>query len=85
VKLCQTSQPVSPIRLRKLKRGEDGRDERGGEQLSTIDLFGPHFVMLAGRDGDAWRQAVHLIEPSWPPLIGFTIGKEEDLSGRRLA
>ncbi len=53
--------------------------QRGGEQLSTIDLFGPHFVLLAGRDGDAWRQAVHLIAPSWPPLIGFTIGKEEDL------
>jgi len=42
-------------------------------------VFGPHFVLLAGRDGDAWRQAVHLIESSWPPLIGFTIGKEEDL------
>ncbi len=53
--------------------------KRGDEQFSTIDVFGPHFVLLAGRDGDAWRQAVHLIESSWPPLIGFTIGKEEDL------
>ena len=27
--------------------------ERGGEQISTIDLFGPRFVLLAGADGDA--------------------------------
>lgn len=53
--------------------------QRGGEQLSTIDLFGSHFVLLAGRDGDAWRQAIHQIEPSWPPLIGFTVGGKEDL------
>jgi 2-polyprenyl-6-methoxyphenol hydroxylase-like FAD-dependent oxidoreductase len=53
--------------------------QRGGEQLSTIDLFGPHFVLLVGRDSDAWRKAVHQIEPSWPPIIGFTIGKEGDL------
>jgi len=52
--------------------------QRGVEQLSTIDLFGPHFVLLV-RDGDAWRKAVHQIEPSWPPIIGFTIGKEGDL------
>jgi putative polyketide hydroxylase len=36
-------------------------------------------VLLAGRDGDAWRQAIHQIEPSWPPLIGFTVGGKEDL------
>jgi len=53
--------------------------QRGGEQLSTIDLFGSHFVLLAGRDGDAWRQAIHQIVPSWPPLIGFTVGGKEDL------
>jgi putative polyketide hydroxylase len=50
-----------------------------GEQISTIDLFGPHFVLLAGSDGDAWRRGAHEIEPSWPPLIGHTIGKEGDL------
>ena len=49
---------------------------RGGEQLSTVDLFGPHFVLLAGRDGGAWRQAAQRIEPSWPPLIGFAIGQD---------
>jgi len=53
--------------------------QRDGEQLSTIDLFGAHFTLLAGRDGDAWREALHQTEPTWPPLIGFTIGKEGDL------
>jgi FAD binding domain len=31
--------------------------KRGNLQISTIDLFGPHFVLLAGSDGDAWRRA----------------------------
>ena len=52
---------------------------RGNEQISTIDLFGPHFVLLAGRDGDAWRQAAHGLTPSWPPLNVFTVGKDEEL------
>jgi 2-polyprenyl-6-methoxyphenol hydroxylase-like FAD-dependent oxidoreductase len=55
------------------------RLQRGDEQISTIDLFGPHFVLLAGRDGDAWRQAAHRIAPSWPPLIGHIIGTQADL------
>ena len=36
--------------------------EREGEQLSTLDLFGCHFVLLTGSEGDLWqiaaRQAV---------------------------
>jgi len=52
---------------------------RGNEKISTIDLFGPHFVLLAGRDGDAWRRAVQGMDPSWPPLIAFTVGKDGDL------
>ena len=43
--------------------------QRGHEQISTIDLFGPHFVLLAGSDGDAWRKAAQSIETSWPPLV----------------
>ncbi len=31
---------------------------RGGERLSTVDLFGAHFVLLAGSHGGAWRDAV---------------------------
>src|SRR5450432_1298845 len=53
---------------------------RGNEQISTIDLFGPHFVLLAGRDGDAWRRAAQGIGTPWPPLIAFTVGKDCDLS-----
>jgi putative polyketide hydroxylase len=54
--------------------------KRGDEQISTIDLFGPHFVLLAGRDGDPWRRAAHELGTSWPPLIAFTVGKDSDLS-----
>jgi putative polyketide hydroxylase len=52
---------------------------RGDQQISTIDLFGPHFVLLAGQDGDAWRRAAQAIGPSWPPLLVFTVGKGGDL------
>jgi putative polyketide hydroxylase len=52
---------------------------RGNEQISTIDLFGPHLVLLVGRHGDAWRQAVQAIDPSWPPLAVFTVGTDGDL------
>jgi putative polyketide hydroxylase len=50
---------------------------RGTEQISTIDLFGPHFVLLTGRDG--WRQAAQVLGASWPPLKAFTVGKDGDL------
>ena len=52
---------------------------RGNEQISTIDLFGPHFVLLVGRDGGAWRRAAQEVGASWPPLIAFTVGKDGDL------
>ena len=31
--------------------------ERNGKCLCTCDLFGEHFVLLAGADGAAWRDA----------------------------
>jgi 2-polyprenyl-6-methoxyphenol hydroxylase-like FAD-dependent oxidoreductase len=52
---------------------------RNDQQISTIDLFGPHFVLLAGQDADAWRRAAQAIGPSWPPLLVFTVGKDGDL------
>src|SRR5206468_2965754 len=55
------------------------RLQRGNEPISTIDLFGPHFVLLAGRDGDAWRKAAAAIGPSWPPLTAYTIGESGNL------
>lgn len=30
--------------------------ERGGQRISTLDLFGRNFVLLAGPAGDAWAQ-----------------------------
>jgi hypothetical protein len=53
---------------------------RGNEKISTIDLFGPHFVLLTGSDGEAWRRAAQAIDASWPPLMAFTIGKDGDLN-----
>jgi putative polyketide hydroxylase len=47
--------------------------QRADQRLSTIDLFGPHFTLLTGRDGDAWRQAASQIT-SWPPLVSHAIG-----------
>src|SRR5436190_22092168 len=55
------------------------RARRGNEQISTIDLFGPRFVLLAGRDGEAWRRAAQGIDMSWPPLVAHTVGADEDL------
>ncbi len=52
---------------------------RDNERISTIDLFGPHFVLFAGADGDAWQRAAQAIGPSWPPLRVFTVGKDGDL------
>jgi putative polyketide hydroxylase len=54
--------------------------QRGNTQISTIDLFGPHFVLLAGSDGHAWRRAAQAIGPSWPPLVVFTVGNDGDLA-----
>jgi putative polyketide hydroxylase len=53
---------------------------RGDAQISTIDLFGPHFVLLAGRNGDAWRRAAQAIGPSWPPLVAYAVGTDGDLA-----
>jgi hypothetical protein len=52
------------------------RLSRGAEQISTIDLFGGRFTLLAGRDGDGWRQAAQGIGTSWPPLAAHVIGDE---------
>src|SRR5262245_9519081 len=37
---------------------------RGGERISTIDLFGPRFVLLTGPDGGAWCEAARCVAPS---------------------
>jgi putative polyketide hydroxylase len=55
------------------------RLRRGDAQISTIDLFGPRFVLLAGSRGGAWRRAAHGIDLSWPPLVAYTVGEDGDL------
>ena len=56
---------------------------RGAEQISTIDLFGPRFVLLAGSRGDAWRRAAQAIGLSWPPLVAHTVGEDGELERPR--
>jgi putative polyketide hydroxylase len=53
--------------------------QRGNEQISTVDLFGPHFTLLAGIDGEAWRLGAQAAAPSWPPLHATTIGTDTEL------
>jgi putative polyketide hydroxylase len=51
--------------------------ERGGERISTLDLFGPRFVLLTGSDGGDWRAAAQALSaPSRPSIIAYTIGDD---------
>ena len=53
---------------------------RDNKPISTIDLFGPHFVLLAGRNGDAWRNAAVGIGISEPPLVAYVVGENSAIS-----
>ena len=53
--------------------------ERGGEKISTLDLFGRGFVLLAGPEGSAWREVagagvdvVQNGENTFPAAYGIT-------------
>jgi 2-polyprenyl-6-methoxyphenol hydroxylase-like FAD-dependent oxidoreductase len=54
--------------------------KRGHEPISTLDLFGPHFTLLAGPDGAAWQRAAEAAAPSWPPLVVHVIGVDGEVS-----
>ena len=54
--------------------------KRGNEQISTVDLIGPHFLLLAGADGAAWQRAAQAASPSWPPLVSHVIGSDGEVS-----
>jgi 2-polyprenyl-6-methoxyphenol hydroxylase-like FAD-dependent oxidoreductase len=54
--------------------------KRGNDEISSIDLIGPHFVLMAGAQGDAWRRAAQGIAIAWPPLIAHVIGKDTEVS-----
>ncbi len=47
-----------------------------GRRVSTVDLAGPEFVLLAGPDGQPWIEAAHDAAAEFGiPLRGYTIGK----------
>jgi putative polyketide hydroxylase len=55
--------------------------ERDGTRISTIELFGPHFVLLTGPCGRAWQDAVaSLSGPSRPALVAYMIGDGGELA-----
>jgi 2-polyprenyl-6-methoxyphenol hydroxylase-like FAD-dependent oxidoreductase len=55
--------------------------EQNGRRISTIDLFGPRFALLAGRHGGAWLEAARRVAtPSRAPLVAHAIGGGGELS-----
>ena len=50
--------------------------ERSAEPISTLDLFGRNFVLLAGPEGKAWCEASEAARATPPrvPLIAYRIG-----------
>src|SRR5215470_1758858 len=54
--------------------------KRGNEEISSIDLFGPQFVLMAGAHGEAWRRAAQAVAVSWPPLVAHVIGTDTGIS-----
>jgi hypothetical protein len=55
--------------------------QRGGERISTIDLFGGRFALLTGAKGHGWLNgARHVASPSRPELVAQMIGGESDLA-----
>ncbi len=52
--------------------------ERVGTSVSTLDLFGTAFVLLAGTDGDAWRDAaLRAADALDVPLDAYVVGGGE--------
>jgi hypothetical protein len=48
---------------------------RQGQPLSTLDLFGTHFVVLAGPEGQTWLEAARCTADALHlPLDGYQIG-----------
>jgi hypothetical protein len=48
-----------------------------GREISTIDLYGQHFVLLAGRGGEAWISAVQRVGKQLDiPLDAYRFGVE---------
>ena len=45
--------------------------ERGGERVSTLDLYGRRFVLLTGPDGGAWATAAQTVAEDLGVPLGF--------------
>jgi 2-polyprenyl-6-methoxyphenol hydroxylase-like FAD-dependent oxidoreductase len=54
--------------------------KRGNEEISSIDLGGAHFLLMAGAQGEAWTCAAQSVAVSWPPLVTHVIGKDTEIS-----
>jgi putative polyketide hydroxylase len=53
--------------------------ERNGKRLSTLDLFGRHFVLLTGCDGSAWQDAARHMEQQLGLVVAaYRIGSTGD-------
>jgi 2-polyprenyl-6-methoxyphenol hydroxylase-like FAD-dependent oxidoreductase len=60
--------------------------DRNGECISTLDLFGRGFVLLAGEVGVAWRTTAEAVASSLNvPLRAWTVGPTGDLLDRNRA
>ncbi|MFF4414353.1 aklavinone 12-hydroxylase RdmE [Streptosporangium sp. NPDC001559] len=51
--------------------------QRGGEKLSTVDLFGQDFVVLAGPDGEVWRAAADAVTARLGVTVRTTVLGED--------
>lgn len=78
--------PTDPdaVSLVKELRGQPGTRvphvwlQHGGQRVSTLDLLGPGFTVLTGRDGGPWRVAVsHASEALGVPLDSHRITDEQ--------
>jgi hypothetical protein len=54
--------------------------KRGNEEISSIDLGGAHFLLMAGSQGEAWQRAAQAVALSWPPLVAYVIGRDTAVS-----
>ncbi len=53
--------------------------QRNGGALSTLDLFGKHFVLLTASEGEAWREVARSVaERMGLPLDIYRIGRQGD-------
>jgi putative polyketide hydroxylase len=54
--------------------------ERGGKRMSTLDLFGKGFVLLAGAQGVSWLKTAEAVSSSLGITIAaYTVGPDQDL------